>query len=79
MIDAQGFRCIPSPDGHCITCSDEALPAQVVALQREQAVATVEAEGERLEVATDLLDDVVIGDVLLVHAGVALARLEGVP
>jgi hydrogenase maturation factor len=57
---------------HCVTCSDEALPLRVVEA-RPGALALCEAD---VEVMTDLVGPVEVGDVLLVHAGVALARVD---
>lgn len=64
------------PDGHCITCSDEAIPMRIVETANG-GVALCEAEGGgRVEVLVGLVDDVVPGDLVLVHAGAALARIE---
>ncbi len=41
----------------------------------EDGIARCEADGAESEVMTDLVGRVSIGDALLVHAGVALARL----
>jgi hydrogenase maturation factor len=57
---------------HCLTCSDEAVPLRVVALRSDGVVL---CEGD-VEVMTDLVGDVEAGEQLLVHAGVALARLS---
>jgi hydrogenase maturation factor len=57
---------------HCLTCSDEAVPLRVVALRPDGVVL---CEGE-VEVMTDLVGDVEAGERLLVHAGVALARVS---
>jgi hydrogenase maturation factor len=58
---------------HCITCSDEGVPMRVLeALDGGLAL----CEGDA-QVMTDLVGDVSPGDRLLVHAGVALLRLEG--
>jgi hydrogenase maturation factor len=59
-------------DGHCVTCSDEGVPLRVVDV-REPGVALCSGD---VEVMTDLVGDVSAGDELLVHAGVAIARLE---
>ena len=56
---------------HCVTCSDEALTLRVVELRDTTALCE-----EGVEVMTDLVGPVEVGDVLLVHAGVALARAE---
>ena len=61
-------------DDACITCGDVAVRARVVALGDETA--TIEKEGAREEVATDLVEGVEVGDELLCHAGVALEKLE---
>lgn len=74
--DTFGAVCVPDESGHCITCSDEGLPARVVTVMPERALATVDADGRQLEVATDVLENVRVGDVVLVHAGLAIARLD---
>jgi hydrogenase maturation factor len=58
----------------CITCSDEAVTALVVAVDGADAV--VEVGGARERVAIDLVPDATPGDALLCHAGIALARVE---
>jgi hydrogenase maturation factor len=58
-------------DAHCVTCSDEGVPMRVLEVRPGR---TALCEGD-VEVMTDLVDDVAPGDELLVHAGVALARL----
>lgn len=59
---------------HCITCSDEAIPMVVVrAMQQGQASCCDEAGAEHL-VAIDLVEPIVPGEELLVHAGVAIGR-----
>ncbi len=57
---------------HCVTCSDEGVPMRVV---EAQAGETALCEGD-VEVMTDLVGAVEPGDNLLVHAGVALQRLD---
>ncbi len=56
----------------CITCGDEGIAMRVVELQAGAATC-VDDRGERHEVAVDLIDPVVPGDHVLVHAGVAIA------
>lgn len=75
-------------EGHCITCSDEAIPMRVVEILVDGSVAICEALDEapaesgaagttaHVEVLIGLLDGVAPGDLVLVHAGAALARLE---
>jgi hydrogenase maturation factor len=57
----------------CITCSDEAVEAVVVAVYGPEAV--VRVAGEEEHVAVDLVPDAAPGDLLLCHAGIALERL----
>jgi hydrogenase maturation factor len=65
-------------DEHCITCGDQGLPLRIVALEggglarcRDEA-----APGEPgITVDVQLVGAVAPGDLVLVHAGVALARL----
>ena len=52
---------------HCVTCSDEAVPLRVEVVRDD---GTALCEG--VEVMTDLVGQVGPGDVVLVHAGVAL-------
>ena len=58
----------------CVTCSDEAVQAVVVATAGAEAVVRVAGDEER--VAIDLVPDAARGDLLLCHAGIALERLE---
>jgi len=57
---------------HCITCSDEAVPMRVLEL-RPDGLAVCEGG---VEVMVDLVGPVDVGDVVLVHAGVALVLAE---
>jgi len=54
---------------HCVTCADEAVPLVVT-----EIVDASTARCDAVEVMVDLVGPVDVGDVLLVHAGVALAR-----
>jgi hydrogenase maturation factor len=62
-------------DEHCITCSDEGIAMRVLEVRDDLALCADE-QGEREAVAVDLVAPVGPGDRLLVHAGVALTRLE---
>ena len=61
---------------YCITCSDEALPARVVTVERQTGLALVEVLGARTEIDVTLIEAVTPGDWLLIHGGVAIARIE---
>ncbi|CAN5210621.1 hypothetical protein BH23GEM4_BH23GEM4_23180 [soil metagenome] len=68
-------RC--GPEGHCVTCSDEGIPMRVVAPGADPGLAICQDDaGEQSEVMTGVVGPVGVGDVLLVHAGTALLRLE---
>ncbi|MCK6457051.1 MAG: HypC/HybG/HupF family hydrogenase formation chaperone [Phycisphaerae bacterium] len=51
-----------------------AVPAQVVACERDDAV--VDLQGSRLRISRLLTPEAVVGDWVLVHAGFAIARVE---
>lgn len=62
---------------HCVTCSDEGLPLRVVGAGPEEATAVCRGDdGVEQVVMTDLVGSVAPGEMLLVHAGVALSRLD---
>jgi hydrogenase maturation factor len=66
--------CVPDAEGHCSICSDEGIPGRVLAL-RPFNMALLQMPTGELEVAIDLIDNVQIDDVLLVHVGVAITRI----
>ena len=51
-----------------------AVPMKVVSI--EGPVAQVEESGVRREARVDLLEDLAIGDYVIVHAGIAIQRLD---
>ena len=59
----------------CITCGDVAVPLTVVELAGPDARCR-DDDGRQETVATELVGTVAVGDRLLVHAGVAIGRLE---
>lgn len=58
----------------CITCSDQGILMRVTGLADGLAQCT-DPDGNLTEIDAELIDGVNTGDVLLVHAGVALARV----
>jgi hydrogenase maturation factor len=59
---------------HCITCGDDGEAMMVLATDRERGLALcVGDDGRRASVETALVEPVQVGDVLLVHAGTAIA------
>jgi hydrogenase maturation factor len=73
---ASDASCVLDAEGHCITCSDEALPARVQRVDPQAGVAFVTINDTIEEVDITLVDDVVPGDLLLVHGGVAIANID---
>ena len=62
---------------HCITCGDDGVPMRVVRIDEARGLALcADEDGSSITVETALVDPVAPGDVLLVHAGTALTRLE---
>lgn len=71
--------CTLDGEGHCITCSDEALTAQVVSIDTLAGLALVTLDGgaTKEEVDITLIDEVEPGDLILIHGGVAIANATG--
>lgn len=63
-------------NGHCITCSDEATPARVLRLDAANGLALVAVGDASEEIDISLVDALVPGDVVLVHGGIAIAKVE---
>ncbi len=59
-----------------MTCSDEGRVAEVGAVRADGSVEVI-AEGRHETIDASLVDSVGPGDLLLVHAGVAIASLGG--
>ncbi len=62
-------------DQVCVTCSDEGRLAEVAAVPDGGSEAEVLTGGARETVDISLVDPVAPGDLLLVHAGVAITAL----
>jgi hydrogenase expression/formation protein HypC len=63
------------PGEVCITCSDTAVPVTVVALLGDGLALVDTGAGTEEEVSVALVD-AAVGDVVLVHAGEAIALVE---
>ena len=62
---------------HCITCGDDGVPMRVLRIDAERGLALcVDDDGDKSTVEIALVEPVVPGDSVLVHAGVALVTLE---
>ncbi len=60
----------------CITCGDVAVPLTVITTDGSDARCR-DDQGREEMVAVELIDPVVPGDRVLVHAGVAIEKLAG--
>jgi hydrogenase maturation factor len=60
-------------EDHCITCGDVGVAMRVLSIDRSTGLARCDGE-EQVDVA--LVEPLQEGDAVLVHAGVALVRLE---
>lgn len=59
----------------CITCSDHAVPVRITELLADE-LALVTTDAATVEEVSIALVDARVGDVVLVHAGEAIARLD---
>lgn len=53
-----------------------ALPAQIIALDSANNMATASVGNVKVEVSLALVDDVALGDYVLVHVGYALNKID---
>jgi hypothetical protein len=84
MVPPESLAPACGPDDHCITCGDVAVGMRIVRFDpatrlawcsRADPAGRPAPAGEWVD--TDLVGDVRPGDLVLVHAGTALARLDG--
>ena len=68
---------LESVSRHCITCSDDGDPMTIIRVDHERGLALCSPDdgGLGATVETALVEPVVAGQRLLVHAGTAIARL----
>ena len=72
----EDISCALDAEGHCITCSDEALQVRVLYVDGENGLAQVTLKGMEEEIDISLVESIAPGDILLVHGGVAIARVD---
>ncbi len=70
-LAAASARC---EHGACITCSDEAVAVRVLQLL-DGGTALVEVAGRTEEISVELID-AAVGDIVLAHAKVAIAKVH---
>jgi hydrogenase assembly chaperone HypC/HupF len=70
-------RDLGPPSCHCTTCADEGVPMRVLGVEGAAGLARCAGEdGVASTVETTLVEPVAAGERVLVHAGVALVRLN---
>lgn len=68
---------INSPRGEvCITCSDEGRPVEIVSISTDLMTAQVRGSDGEETVDVSLVGSVQPGDTILVHAGIAITKVE---
>jgi hypothetical protein len=72
---SMGPSCEPNEYGHCATCADEARQARVLRVDELAGLATVDVNGTTGEVDISLVDELAPDDYVLIHGGVAIAKL----
>jgi hypothetical protein len=70
-----GPSCEPDAYGHCVTCADEAQQVRVLSVDDAAGLALAEVHGITGEVDISLVDNLAPGDIILIHGGVAIAKL----
>ncbi|OBG41691.1 hydrogenase assembly protein HupF [Mycobacterium alsense] len=70
-----GSSCSDEDGAACVTCSDEGRLGEVIGASEDGEAAVRTARGVE-NVITTLVDPVAAGDLVLVHAGTAISRLE---
>ena len=75
LLPMRSASCELDAEGHCVTCSDEALPAKILRVDAETGLALVEVKDTTEEIDITLVDGIVPGDMVLVHGGVAIGIL----
>jgi hydrogenase maturation factor len=67
--------CTLDHDG-CVVCADAGIPVWVIAVEGDDALCA-DAAGNQARIAVELVGPVNVGDRLLTHGGVAIARIGG--
>ena len=74
MSMVEGGACGYDQSGHCVTCGDEALEAVVLQVG-DDGTALVAVGDQTAEIDVSLVEELAQGDRVLIHGGVALARI----
>ena len=84
------YICQSDADHHCLTCADEAVAVEVIHVDQETGLALcrpwlgvnpnpTNPTDQVEEIDITLVEDVAVGDILLAHAGVAIAHQKKGP
>jgi hydrogenase expression/formation protein HypC len=65
--------CTLDHDG-CVVCSDAGIPVRVISVDGDDALCE-DQEGNRAQIAVELVAPVRVGEVLLTHGGVAIGKV----
>jgi hydrogenase maturation factor len=78
-LQGEDWVCTHDAEGHCMTCSDQAVLVTVLEVDARSGTALVQTPEvmEPEEVDITLIEQVTPGDELLVHGGVAISRQAG--
>jgi len=53
-----------------------AVPAQIIAISQDHTQASVQLAGVQVEVSLALVEEVAVGDYVLIHVGFALQKID---
>lgn len=70
----QSGACRIDHDG-CVVCADAGIPVRILALEGNDALCE-DVVGGRASVAVELVAPVDVGDIVLIHGGVAIGRVR---
>jgi hydrogenase expression/formation protein HypC len=70
----QASYCTLDHDG-CVVCSDAGIPLRVLSIEGDDALCE-DTVGNRTEIAVELVKPVAVGEVLLTHGGIAIAKVQ---
>lgn len=73
--DLRAYGSCTLDDDGCTTCGDVGIPVRVVRVLDGQQALCEDRTGRRAQIATDFTPAAAPGDVLMVHTGVAIARV----
>ena len=76
MTELEQFGTCTLEDDGCTTCGDVAVPVRVLRIESEGTALCEDRTGRRATIHTEFTPDAATGDVLMVHMGVAIARIQ---